>query len=346
MSCPPGSARNRLTGRCRKSCESHQARNPATGRCVTRNYLRRVQRRCYGEDDMIYAPYGMGSKKDYRDGLVPDPACYPRKRNIFTGRCKTPCGPGYATNWRTGQCVTLGFLRTIDPTGYEIDGDDDDTAHILFTPTDLATGGGIIKPYDNDVTTQKGFTRFNNNTITENDLVVLRAAYNISSGKGERIRIVGAYSPDKRKKTCSQVAKSGFNDTNFSLCGLTNVSMDGDIADLVEQNANLQQNVFAFVTHEHKILQLPLMLELATIAQNHPVRVLVANFYGVWRILIPRVKEDTFRSLRNSIMLIDEKMKSYDSSTHINPRQLALEVHKVCKQRQDLHVSFAPYVET
>lgn len=86
---------------------------------------------------MIYAPYGTGSKKDYR-------------------------GPGYAINWRTGQCVTLGYLRTLDPIDYDTDGDDDDTAHILFTPTDLATGGGIIKPYDNGVTLSKGFSSFCN----------------------------------------------------------------------------------------------------------------------------------------------------------------------------------------
>lgn len=342
MSCPRGSARNPATGRCRKSCESHQARNPETGRCVTRNYLRKLRRQSYGADDMIYAPYGMGSVKDFRDGLVPDPDCYPRKRNIYTGRCKTPCGPGYAMDGPTGRCVTLGHLRTLDPFHYHIDGDDYDTAHILFTPTDLATGGGIIMPYDNDVTSKRGFTRFSNSTITENDVVVLRAAYNVSSGTSARI--VGAYSPDKRKANCSQVLKSGFNDTNFSLCGLTNVSINSDIADLVGRNANLQQNVFVFVTHEHKTLQLPLLLEIGAIAGSHPVRVLVANFYGVWRILIP--KSSTPHSLKNTIMLIDEKMKKYDSSTHINSRQLALEVHQVCKQRQDLHVSFAPYVET
>lgn len=257
ISCDAGQTRSRSTGRCRKPCERHQAINPATGRCVSKNYLRKLQRECHGEDDALYAPYGKGSKKDYRDGLMPDPLCYPRKRNIYTGYCKTPCGTGRAINPANGNCVTLCYLRSLNPNDYDTDYDDESAADILFTPTDLST------PYDNNVTNNvEGFTTFKGKTLTEMDLVILHAAYDVHAGLGRTVRqyVVGAYSPDARKENCSEVAKSGFNDSNYSVCGLTDVSRVFEnsepinfysrVGEVVSKHTKLDENVFVFVTHE------------------------------------------------------------------------------------------------
>ena len=352
MSCEAGQTRSRSTGRCRKPCERHQAINPATGRCVSKNYLRKLQRECHGEDDALYAPYGTGSKKDYRVGLVPDPLCYPRKRNIYTGYCKTPCGTGRAINPATGNCVTLRYLRSLNPNDYDTDYDDESAAEILFTPTDLS--------YDNNVTNSvEGFKRFKGKTLTEMDLVILHAAYNVHTGLNLK-HIVGAYSPDARKENCSEVAKSGFSDSNYSVCGLTDVSkvsktglssnpssIYSQVWDVVSKHAKLDENVFVFVTHAAKTLKLDLMHELGEMAKLHSVRVVVANFYGVWRILIPKVEtESQSLGLTLTIDMIDEKMRQYDSNLgHINFRKLALDVHNVAKSRSDMHLSFAPYPE-
>lgn len=352
MSCEAGQTRSRSTGRCRKPCERHQAINPATGRCVSKNYLRKLQRECHGEDDALYAPYGTGSKKDYRDGLVPDPLCYPRKRNIYTGYCKTPCGTGRAINPATGNCVTLRYLRSLNPNDYDTDYDDESAAEILFTPTDLS--------YDNNVTDSvEGFKRFKGKTLTEMDLVILHAAYevheDIATTKTRRAYVVGAYSPDARKENCSEVAKSGFNDkSKYSVCGLTDVvnvlwssdpsSIYSRVWELVSKHTKLDENVFVFVTHEYKTLQLDLMHQLAEMAKLYNVRVVVANFYGVWRILIPKVEtESQSLALNLTIDMINEKMRQNDSSGNINFRKLALDVHNVAKGRSDVHLSFAPY---
>lgn len=196
MSCPAGSTRNRETGRCRKSCERHQARNPETGRCVTKNYLRQIQREPCGSSDKLLslAPYGKGSRKDYRDGLVPDPYCHPRKRNIYTGYCKTPCGAGRAINPATGNCVTLNYLRRLNPIDYDTDDDDEMTAQILFTPTPIGA-------YDNEVSKVAGFK---SNMLTENDLTVMRAAAQ------SPYTLRGVYSPEDRKANCG-ASKTGYS---------------------------------------------------------------------------------------------------------------------------------------
>lgn len=354
MSCPAGQTRSRSTGRCRKPCERHQAINPATGRCVSKNYLRKLQRECHGDDDALY-PYGTGSEKDYRDGLVPDPLCYPRKRNIYTGYCKTPCGTGRAINPATGNCVTLRYLRSLNPNDYDTDYDDESAADILFTPTDLSG------TYDNNVTNSvEGFKKFKGKTLTEMDLVILHAAYDVHMNN-LYLHIVGAYSPDARKENCSKVAKVGFKEySECSVSGLADVAQVSErdlkkmnsskpyskLWEVVSKHTNLENNVFVFVTHDHKTLQLDLMRELAEMAKLYNVRVVVANFYGVWRILIPKLaSESQSLGLTLTIDMINERMRENNSSGNINFRKLALEVHNVAKGRSDMHISFAPYPE-
>lgn len=305
MSCAPGQRRSRVTGHCRKPCANHQAINPATGRCVTKNYLRKIQRGCYGPSDTIYR--GSLSGKDYRDGLVPDRSCYPRKRNIYTGHCKTPCGRGRAINPRTGNCVTLSYLRSLNPCDYDTDDDDLMTADILFTPTDLATGHGIVHAsYDNEVT--KRGTGFSSNQLRENDLTIMASAYN-SAKETNRQQLSGAYSSEARRDNCSE--KKKFNAEMFTECGLREVGSNFD--DLVRKFNNLNENVFVFHVDTSSQLgtNMDILGKLIDAAKNNPVRVLIPDYYGVWRWLIPKTADDAqLHSLEATMHLIIEKVNA------------------------------------
>eukprot|EP00752_Nemacystus_decipiens_P015860 g14168.t1 len=269
---------------------------------------------------------------------------------------KTPCGKGYRINPRTGRCVTLGYLLSLNPDDYDTDYDDDSAAEILFTPTDLSTGAGVVTPYDNSVT--KDSEHFKSNTLTENDLVVMGAAYRASEvGMQFRKTIAGVYSPKERKECIEMTKKQGFKPAIYSECGLKEVqsydktSTDPavrkiDIARMIAANSQLDENKFVFVTDEYRTLNPHLLTELGEVANRHPVRLLIANFYGVWRILIPKVKDAAKSTLPTSIMAINDQAKLVESAGHINFRKFALKVHGVVKAFDNIHVSFAPYPET
>lgn len=343
MSCPKGQTRNRTTGRCRKKCERHQAVNEATGRCVSKNYLRRVQRRCYGPSDKLCAPYGTGSTKDYRDGLVPDAFCHPRKRNLYTGRCKTPCGPGRAINPATGNCVTLNYLSKLYPGDYDTDDDDDMTAHILFTPTDLSTG-----LHDNKVTKTPGF---HSDTLTENDLTVMKAVHLHHPMAGE-------YNPgDRKDSACKPPAKtSAFDGAMPSSCGLTlknpypQQSTEDEkataLTNMICQDVDMKINKFSFFTSTDQTVKDWVLQTISNAAETCPVRVLVTTYYGVWRFLVPQGEnEREMASILATSVLISEVMKKYDEMGHFDSRMLASEVFEAIKARDNMHVSFAPFAE-
>lgn len=340
MSCAAGQTRSRSTGRCRKPCERHQAINPATGKCVSKNYLQKIRRQPCGPSDNVYsvAPFGIGSKKDYRDGLVPDPLCFPRKRNIYTGYCKTPCGAGRAINPATGNCVTLRYLKMLHPNDYDTDDDDDMVAPILFTPTSITASG----QYDNEVSKLSGFKT---NLLTENDLTVMREAYRMG-------KISGVYSPDARKENCKESQFSMEQPSMFSLCGLADVkamSTKGrSLQQLVMENTDLNKNIFVFETmHDTRTIETLVLNAAKRVARDAPVRLLLPNFYGVWRLLIPKVDTDeSAEKLDTSTRLVVDAMREYEKSLgHINSAKLANEVHEAVKARNDLHLSFAPYPE-
>lgn len=343
MSCPAGQTRNRSTGRCRKPCERHQAINPATGRCVSKNYLNKIRRQPSGPCDNVYAPYGRGSAKDFRDGMVPDPACWPRMRNVYTGYCKTPCGPGRAINPATGNCVTLRYLKMLHPNDYDTDDDDEMVAPILFTPTSITANG----QYANEVSKLSGFKT---NLLTENDIAVMKGVYQAANDN-----VGGAYSPDARKENCKESAFSMADQGPFSLCGLSAVTTKttyetkdgGYFAELVMANTDLSKNIFVFMTAVSSKTIPEGMLDAANaVASKAPVRMLIPNYYGVWRLLIPMVNAENKDKLDTSIRVVKDAMRHYSRSMgHISSAKIANEVHEAVKSRNDLHLSFAPYPE-
>lgn len=343
MSCPKGKVMNRETGRCRKPCERHQARNPETGKCVTKNYLRRIQRKSHGRYDKLSSltPYGRGSRNDYRDGLVPDPLCYPRKRNIHTGYCKTPCGHGRAINPATGNCVTLNYLLQLNPAFYDTDDDDEMTADILFTPTTLGT-------YENAVTKMDGFT---NTMLTENDLAVMKAAYTHHP-------LAGVYSPKERKNcTPPKSSSSPWETSAKSSCGLT-ITEKAHINDsennpapalkqLICEGTDLKTDKYVFYTLSLFVIPSGLLKAIGEQAVVCPVKMLILTHHGVWRFLVPKPEsEDEKRYLENSFNLISEVMNTYAAKGPFQPRKLANDVYEQIQNRNNIHVSFSPYPET
>lgn len=334
MACPPGKTRSPYTGYCRKPCARHQAINPDTGKCVTKNYLRRIQRESRGNCDRIYS---LGSSRDYKDGLVADAACYPRKRNIYTGRCKTPCGPGRAINPKTGNCVTLRYLRMLNPEDYDTDGDDDMAARILFTPTDLCTKPGIIDAYDKD--------GLKSSKITDNDLIVMKSVLEVQqkfAGNNPTWLVYGVYNPAERKEACGSV----LTDEGKSSCGLSNVYFNTaeSVRDIIINIGGVTaSDVFLFAARTEKTIPPDVLRAVKEAALKTNVRLLFAGYYGVWRILVPRVIGDT-SGLDTSIQMVSARMKeANDSLSATDSRKLAHDIHEILKDRNNMHLSFAPY---
>jgi len=347
MSCPRGKVRSRSTGYCRKPCARHQAINPETGKCVTKNYLRRIQRESRGRSDRIYS---IGSAKDYRDGLVPDPACYPRKRNIYTGYCKTPCGPGRAINPATGNCVTLRYLRMLNPEDYDTDGDDEMAARVLFTPTDLSTKPGIISAYNEN--------GLQSSEVTDNDLIVMRAAvsafdnaYTVNNVNNREMFVCGVYNPSQRKDNLCRagkaIASAPLTKADHPMCGMHEVGPRSatELAELITKNTNIFSNVFLFAARSTKTIPSDLLGAVRDAANTTNVRLLFAGFYGVWRILVPKVDGGgSGLELDASMQFINTRMMEAEHMAgSIDSRKLAHDVHEILEERNNMHLSFAPY---
>ncbi|CAM9708661.1 unnamed protein product [Ectocarpus sp. 6 AP-2014] len=216
------------------------------------------------------------------------------------------------------------------------------TADILFTPTDLATGNGIIHgSYNNKVTA--GDTGFSSNQLRENDLTVMQSAYKAVKAHS-RPALSGAYSPEARRDNCSE--NKNFNAEMFTACGLREVDRK-TFAELVQQFNNLKENVFVFHIDTSSLLGIhaDILSKLRDAAANNPVRVLIPDHYGVWRWLIPKTANGAPQhSLEATMSLVLEKVHKHNSSnTHFDFRHLAADLHRIGKDRGNLHVSFAPY---
>lgn len=312
-SCSVGKTRSRSTGRCRKPCERHQAINPATGRCVTKNYLRKIQRESRGCSDKIYQP--------------------------------ATCGPGMAINPRTGRCVTLRYLRTLNPDDYDTDGDDGMTSRVLFTPTDLSTKPGVIEKFDDG--------EIMSSEVSENDLIVMRAALGIANNILEISEfgyICGIYSSDLRRETCGAAkASTSQNLQNVQECGVRDarhLDTRADLETYISERQSMFDKVFLFVTRPASTIPEEVFHAVHEVAKKSLVRLLYANRYGVWRMLVPRVDDNDPRgeSLKASMIFVLQKFKEAENSIGVlDSRQLAHEVYETLDGTNHLHMAFAPY---
>lgn len=154
--------------------------------------------------------------KDLRDMLVDDPDCYPRKRNLRTGRCKTPCPPGYAINPETLQCVTIEYLISIDlyDPWYEEDEEDYMAANLKWFPSTIQSEAA------HDNADMKTLIR--SSELGVGDLRTLRGIELAGTGP----QLVGIYSRGSRVK-CEQNVLRAIITSAQANCGLRNVKQVG-----------------------------------------------------------------------------------------------------------------------
>ena len=300
MACTYPQRRNWFTGRCKTPCKNHQAINPITGRCVSKTYLMLLHELGHIDDeeldlenDGLGRSHGMNSieetlflendslenhagekKSDLRDGLVEDSSCYPRKRNLLTGKCKTPCESYMAINPATGQCVTKRYLRTLDFTLYDVDEDDTMAANILFTPSvDQSVKSTTSKDLKKLITTS---------AITIADARTLRGVFLGSQAKEESL--VGIYNHSKRSG-CDTSAWKSVLTSNLGKCGI--VSPQKFSNDTLLTTIQDSGNNFTWVTGGSAIDVLG-YLSAKVNSLPYDLRLLIINETGILRLLVPK----------------------------------------------------------
>ena len=191
--------------------------------------------------------------KDLRDMLVDDPDCYPRKRNLMTGRCKTPCEPGYAINPRTGGCVTIEYLISIDLYDPYLIEDEEDSmaANLKWFPSIVQSEAS------HDNADMKTLLR--SSELGVGDLRTLRGIELAGTGP----QLVGNYSRGNRVK-CEQNVLRAIITSAQANCGLRNVEQVGvqppvaafagvpnaprTLRELVEEKVRLAGGDYTFAT--------------------------------------------------------------------------------------------------
>ena len=240
-----------------------------------------------------YFGYSRGDNiKDLRDMLVDDPDCWPRKRNLATGRCKTPCEPGYAINPRTGGCVTIEYLISIDLYDPYLIEDEEDTmaANLKWFPSDVQT----LATHDNaDMKRLIG-----NSTLGVADLKTLRGIN--QSGPG--VQLFGIYSPAHRTACDLSVFRSLIG-SNLSNCGLRRVvqfgqppplppapagvaAIPGNPLTVPEILADTMNNVgqdFVFITGQ--VINMATFSTIFAAFAGRDMKIALIDQGGVWRLI-------------------------------------------------------------
>ncbi len=328
------------TNKCRKPCEKHKAINPATGRCVTKSYLKCIQRETCGELDHVYIDQmnknDKNSERDMEQGLVPHVECYPRKLNIHTGYCKTPCKDGYAMNPATGGCVTLKYLKCLNAEDYDTDDDDDMIKDVIFTPTGLVTKSEMVllpsfKDFIGTIPTISDIkTLFDTSSLTISDTAVMRGIFETSI-KSQTMLLSGTYDRNDRKETCVSGKSSSHSD-----CGIKNISTE--VSRSIVSATLSDSSLFTWSVHHGTGFDMNLVKIAVEMSKTGHVRLLVLTSEGLWRVLIPHMKSvSSIQSLEDYITTVTPKLEKIDN----NSRTVAADIAQI--GFNDIHISFAQY---
>lgn len=294
MACKYPQQRNWLTGRCKTPCKNHQAINPNTGRCVSKTYLQTLNsvgaitpgeyahaksnNGVYKRNQVSFNDYYDDSDYNYgidaydkelsdeRDGLVEDPSCYPRKRNILTGYCKTPCEAHQAINPATGQCVSKAYLMHLNPVLYDEDEDCTMAANLIFSPS--------IDQSLASAKTEEMKELIKTSCFTLADVRVARGIQLGSTGP-----MCGIYSHSQRKSCDDSAIKKALT-SDLKACGISHPG--AFTPEKFQELVKKAGNDFVWVTH-HAV---PVLSE----PQEQDLRLIVVSDQGVNKILIPKGK--------------------------------------------------------
>lgn len=310
MACQYPQKRNWLTGRCKTPCKNHQAINPRTGRCVTKTYLESLHAygdisgeeliESYDDDGVYsrnevvdmedgylprslisyprsllsypasYLGYESKALSNYRDGLVDDASCYPRKRNLLTGRCKKACEAHQAINPRTGQCVTKSYLMSLDYNLYDVNEEDMMAANLLFSPT-------IDQSADTNVSDLRKLVM--SSALNVADVRTVRGIYLATA---ETKKVVGHYSPKKRV-SCDNSAISASLSSGTAQCGILNVSPVQSLG-IIYEKVEYARGDFSWITG----YSFEEVASFLTGPVPKDARILVIGGKSVWLILVPK----------------------------------------------------------
>lgn len=305
VACKYPQKRNWSTGRCKTPCKRHQVVNPCTGKCVTKTYLKTLMETDYLDRDEFHydsiANHVGENPSDLRDGLVEDISCYPRKRNLLTGMCKTPCESHMAINPATGQCVTKAYLRTLDFDLYEKDEEDTMAANILFRPT-------IDQSIEAAKDDEKLRELIKSSAITVADARVVRGIY---QGSGEK-KLIGIYDHTKRRGCETSFLKSMVT-SDVGKCGITSPQVYSSV-NLQNAVKNSSSN-FVWITGASMVSVLQ-DISNAGITVDSDLRLLIVNNAGILRLLVP--KEKTIKFAENFLENNRDDMNKHETLQLIN----------------------------
>jgi len=232
-----------------------------------------IGRRTHDLDQDTLANHAGENKSDLRDGLVEDPECYPRKRNLLTGMCKTPCEAYSAINPATGRCVTKAYLRTLDFNFYDEDEECAMAANILFSPS-------IDQSID--ATSSEDLKRLiKTSAVTVADARVLRGIYLGSQDKP----LVGIYDHKKRIR-CEKGYLENVFTSKIGQCGIISPE-EFSVDNLVNKINNDVGKGFIWVTGKSS-LEVIQELDRKVNTLSSDLRLLIINDTGILRLLVPK----------------------------------------------------------
>lgn len=264
------------------------------------------------------------NERDLRDLLVDDPDCYPRKLNLLTGRCKTPCPPGYAMSPKTQRCVTIEYLLSQNPDFYIEDGDDWMAESIKWYPSTVQTLANHT-----DANLKK---LVNDSRLTVSDLKVMSGIEAVMTGHG--VMLVGNYRHGQRK-ACEESLVRSLVTSKVAQCGLRNVEhftgLEEDGQLLVNHKIRNAGEDYTFI-FSRKVFGsdgLQQILEMVY-GQTITAKFAIIESHGVWRIICP-----------TGLSLLPQVPTQDEMNAQGGRKKLAEELDKYYKNK--ISISYHPF---
>ncbi|CAM9107180.1 unnamed protein product [Sphacelaria rigidula] len=268
--------------------------------------------------------YGSDNERDLRDLLVADPDCYPRKLNLLTGRCKTPCPPGYAMSPKTQRCVTIEYLLSQDLDYYIEDGDDWMAESIKWYPSTVQT---LANHTDADLK-----KLINESRLTVSDLKVMSGIESVMTGHA--VMLVGNYRHGQRK-ACEESLVRSLVTSKVAQCGLRNVEHftgsedDGQL--LVNHKIDNAGEDYTFV-FSRKVFGSDVLRQILGMVYGRTItaKFAIIESHGVWRIICPR-----------GLSFLPQVPTQDDMNAQGGRKKLAEELDKYFKNK--ISISYHPF---
>lgn len=247
----------------------------------------------------------------------------PRKLNLATGRCRTPCEPHKAIDPETGRCINISTLLTYDYNLYDDDEDDYMAENIKWTPTTSQTIANHKDKHLKDL--------IERSRLTVADLRTMRG---IEQASVEQMW--GHYSSGQRKQCDNSIFSQVLRITNLSKCGFRNVEAINTKNSYLHEKLQTAGEDFTFI-FGYKLTPVVLNYIMAACKEHgQDVKLAVVDGNGVFRILyngnadypdpdeypdfVPQISDEEFntynKSRQNLAKGLDDVFRNYASITY------------------------------